>query len=84
MVFYVTIEYGSLYIEEDYNDMDMLESILVESDMKENINHLYTEMVLMGTEERYSSDEFTRKWNLYIQKILDVLKEHGHEIKFMK
>ena len=84
MVFYATIEHGSLYIEEEYNDMGMLESILRESGMKDYIAHLYTEIVLMGMEESYSSDEFNKKWNLYIQKILVALKEQGHEIKYVK
>jgi L-rhamnose mutarotase len=73
-------DHGSIYFDEIRNDYDAINEVLEQSDRIAEIDDLINSLVRDNSETALPREEFDRRWNEYMMKMIEVLVENGYEI----
>ena len=71
--------HGSIYLDEFSNDNDAINLVLERSGRKAKVDDLINSLT-MDSFDPLPTEEFNRRWNEYMMKIIEVLTENGCEI----
>lgn len=75
-------EHGSIYFDEFCNDNDAINSVLEKSGRVAEVDSLIESLAQDCFSRLVLTEEFNRRWNEHMTKMIEVLTEAGCEIEW--
>ena len=75
-------EHGSIYFDDFRNDYDAINAVLDKSGCATEVDNMIESLTRDNAFDPLPAEEFDRRWNEYIMKMIEVLVENGCEIEW--